>query len=105
LWIAGIGLSREAEEFWLVWSPNWLASKHRFTPPARSLQLESRPHQHPHVELTMAPHAGFETDQIKDKAKKDLLYLLEGVSKGSHTHTRKAAANVPFNRFEERRTL
>jgi hypothetical protein len=53
----------------------------------------------------MAPHAGFETDQIKDKAKKDLLYLLEGVSKGSHTHMRKAAANVPFNRFEERRTL
>lgn len=29
----------------------------------------------------MAPHAGFDTDQIKDKARKDLLYLLEGVSK------------------------
>lgn len=27
----------------------------------------------------MAPHAGFDTDQIKDKARKDLLYLLEGV--------------------------
>lgn len=29
----------------------------------------------------MAPYAGFDTDQIKDKARKDLLYLLEGVSK------------------------
>jgi hypothetical protein len=29
----------------------------------------------------MAPHAGFDTDQVKDKARKDLLYLLEGVSK------------------------
>ncbi|RDW78094.1 putative vacuolar sorting protein [Coleophoma crateriformis] len=27
----------------------------------------------------MAPHAGFDTDQVKDKARKDLLYLLEGV--------------------------
>ncbi|KAH9220441.1 Sec1-like protein [Leptodontidium sp. 2 PMI_412] len=27
----------------------------------------------------MAPHVGFDTDQIKDKARKDLLYLLEGV--------------------------
>ncbi len=30
----------------------------------------------------MAPHAGFTTDHIKEKARKDLLYLLEGVSKG-----------------------
>jgi hypothetical protein len=29
----------------------------------------------------MAPHVGFDTDQIKDKCRKDLLYLLEGVSK------------------------
>ena len=29
----------------------------------------------------MAPNTGFDTDQIKDKARKDLLYLLEGVSK------------------------
>ncbi|PBP27377.1 Sec1 family protein [Diplocarpon rosae] len=27
----------------------------------------------------MAPHVGFDTHQIKDKARKDLLYLLEGV--------------------------
>ncbi|KAI5867055.1 vacuolar protein sorting 33A-like protein [Durotheca rogersii] len=27
----------------------------------------------------MAPHVGFDTDQIRDKAHKDLLYLLEGV--------------------------
>jgi hypothetical protein len=38
---------------------------------------------HPHAELNMVPHVGFDTDQIKDKARKDLLYLLEGVSKGS----------------------
>ena len=35
----------------------------------------------PHVELVMAPHAGFDTDLIKQKARKDLLNLLEGVSK------------------------
>lgn len=29
----------------------------------------------------MAPHVGFDTDQVRDKARKDLLYLLEGVSK------------------------
>lgn len=29
----------------------------------------------------MAPHTAFDTDQIKDKARKDVLYLLEGVSK------------------------
>ena len=27
----------------------------------------------------MAPYAGFDPEQIKDKARKDLLYLLEGV--------------------------
>jgi len=35
----------------------------------------------PHVELIMAPHAGFDPDSIKQKARKDLLHLLEGVSK------------------------
>lgn len=29
----------------------------------------------------MAPHVGFDAEQIRDKARKDLLYLLEGVSK------------------------
>ena len=28
----------------------------------------------------MAPHVGFNTEQVRDKARKDLLYLLEGVS-------------------------
>ena len=32
----------------------------------------------------MAPHPGIETDQIKDKARKDLLDLLEGVCKALH---------------------
>jgi len=27
----------------------------------------------------MAPHAEFDTEQVKEKARKDLLYLLEGV--------------------------
>jgi len=38
----------------------------------------------------MAPHAGFDTDQIKEKARKDLLYLLEGVSKDCLAHMRSA---------------
>ena len=33
----------------------------------------------------MAPHTGFKTDEIKEKARKDLLYLLEGVSKDYRT--------------------
>lgn len=33
--------------------------------------------------LPMAPQHFFDTDQIKDRARKDILYLLEGVSKGS----------------------
>lgn len=41
----------------------------------------------PHVEVIMAPHAGFDTETIKQKARKDLLNLLEGVSK--------AIPNVP----------
>lgn len=59
----------------------------------------------------MAPHAGFDTDQVKDKARKDILYLLEGVSKDylAHLHAHaqgkpgKAPANLPLNRFEGRR--
>ena len=31
----------------------------------------------------MAPHVAFDTEQIKEKGRKDLLYLLEGVS-GPH---------------------
>ncbi|RYP03526.1 hypothetical protein DL764_005081 [Monosporascus ibericus] len=34
---------------------------------------------HPHEELTMVPHVGFDVEHIRDKARKDLLYLLEGV--------------------------
>jgi hypothetical protein len=40
----------------------------------------------------MAPHAGFDTGQIRDKARKDLLYLLEGV--------RKACLAIPSFRRE-----
>jgi hypothetical protein len=49
--------------------------------PSSSSRPSSQTVFRPHVELTMAPHVGFDTDQIKDKARKDLLYLLEGVSK------------------------
>lgn len=31
----------------------------------------------------MAPHPGIDTDEIRDKARKDLLDLLEGVCKNS----------------------
>jgi hypothetical protein len=53
----------------------------------------------------MAPHVGFHTDQIKDKSRKDLLYLLEGVSEGARrTDLRKAAANHhDVCRYGERR--
>jgi hypothetical protein len=58
----------------------------------------------PHVELAMAPHVGFHTDQIKDKSRKDLLYLLEGVSEGARrTDLRKAAANHDVCRYGGRR--
>ena len=33
----------------------------------------------------MAPHPGIEVEQIKEKARKDLLGLLEGVCKASYT--------------------
>ena len=33
--------------------------------------------------LRMAPHPGVDTDAIKEKARKDLLNLLEGVCKAS----------------------
>lgn len=55
------------------------------TPPGfRVLSMSSRIHSNietPHGELTiMAPRAVFDTEQIRDKARKDLLHLLEGVS-------------------------
>lgn len=53
----------------------------------------------PHVELKMAPHAGFDTDQIKDKARKDLLYLLEGVSKDSHKSLELSEASTNLSSF------
>ncbi len=53
----------------------------------------------PHVELKMAPHAGFDTDQIKDKARKDLLYLLEGVSKDSHQSLELSKASTDLSTF------
>lgn len=60
--------------------------------------------QPPHVELIMAPYAGFDTDQIKDKARKDLLYLLEGVSKDSRCAIHLCApANLSASRCAERR--
>lgn len=42
----------------------------------------------------MAPRAGFDTENVRDKARKDLLHLLEGVSHvpglnapNSHSHS------------------
>ncbi len=39
-----------------------------------------------HLWSIMAPFVGFDTDHFKDKARKDLLYLLEGVSKEDPPH-------------------
>lgn len=36
-------------------------------------------HSHPLDQRIMAPHPGIDTDYIKEKARKDLLSLLEGV--------------------------
>jgi hypothetical protein len=38
-----------------------------------------------HGEPIMAPPLGFDTEQIRDKARKDLLYLLSVVSKAPDT--------------------
>ncbi len=54
--------------------------------------------------MNMAPRAGFDTEQIHDKARKDLLHLLEGVSLAHAQHSptglwrnaaRHRAASVP----------
>lgn len=51
-------------------------------PGFRPCQRGSTPNiETPHGELTtMAPRAVFDTEQVRDKARKDLLHLLEGVS-------------------------
>ena len=106
---------REAEKDF-GWQLQSLSAGHRSlacpVEPARHLGSLST-HEHsaqleenisPHVELTMAPHVGFHTDQIKDKSRKDLLYLLEGVSEGARrTDLNKAAANHDVCRYGERR--
>lgn len=54
----------------------------------------------------MAPYAGFDTDHVKDKARKDLLYLLEGVSKHSsltYSWCRRPLTNTP-HRFVVKKT-
>ncbi|RYP65258.1 hypothetical protein DL769_006370 [Monosporascus sp. CRB-8-3] len=58
------GLATEQLAAWSYNPPNLLANTHQY---------------HPHEELTMAPHVGFDVEHIRDKARKDLLYLLEGV--------------------------
>lgn len=42
----------------------------------------------------MAPHAGFDTEQVRDKARKDLLYLLEGVSARARMRIRPVAVVI-----------
>lgn len=41
----------------------------------------------------MTPRAEFDTEQVRDKARKDLLHLLEGVSR---MHLASAARSRPF---------
>jgi len=52
----------------------------------------------------MAPHVGFDTDQIKDKARKDLLYLLEGV-RGKKNLVLERSLAGPINLFVKFSTL
>ncbi|KAH8767012.1 putative lysine-specific histone demethylase 1A [Hyaloscypha finlandica] len=52
----------------------------------------------------MAPHVGFDTDQIKDKARKDLLYLLEGV-RGKKNLVLERGLAGPINLFVKFSTL
>ncbi|CZS94581.1 probable vacuolar sorting protein [Rhynchosporium agropyri] len=52
----------------------------------------------------MAPHAGFDADQIKEKARKDLLYLLEGVRGKKNLVLEKALAG-PIGIFVKFSTL
>ncbi len=54
----------------------------------RALLILTAPHDaglgadlvYPPAQPAMAPYSGLDTEQIKDKARKDLLTLLEGVS-------------------------
>ena len=50
----------------------------------------------------MAPYAGFDVEKIKDKARKDLLYLLEGVSDPNRCFT---LLDSLVHRFVERKIL
>ncbi|TVY44811.1 Vacuolar protein sorting-associated protein [Lachnellula occidentalis] len=52
----------------------------------------------------MAPHAGFDTDQVKDKARKDILYLLEGV-RGKKNLVIETALAGPIGLFVKFSTL
>lgn len=57
----------------------------------------------------MAPHVGFNTEHIRDKARKDLLYLLEAVSPSLPRPTRlgevrRQTDNLGIRRSVERRT-
>ena len=68
------------------------------------------PRSHPDIGLAivvyfigMAPHPGIDTDHIREKARKALLDLLEGVCKAQQ-QTRKALADAKHSRFVERRT-
>ena len=52
----------------------------------------------------MAPHPGIDTDQIKDKARKDLLDLIHGVCKAFSTSPRIRLPDSELRRSVERRT-
>ncbi len=68
------------------------------------------------MSMSMAPRAGFDTEQVHDKARKDLLHLLEGVSQPSCTRCIPAqgscvaaepprlTGSAPLPRFAARRT-
>jgi len=75
------------------------ASKHDSSSPF----LSSRDHLCLRGEPIMAPQPVFDSDQIRDKARRDLLYLLEGVSKASSPweHSGDRLTTLPGSRQEE----
>lgn len=56
------------------------------------------------VKVLMAPHPGIDTDEIRDRARKDLLDLLEGVCKNSCCALQLGRTGLKLiSRFEARR--
>jgi hypothetical protein len=72
-------------------------------PPSSTLEQHFDHVRDVHSNTNMSPHPGIDTDQIKEKARKDLLDLLEGVCKAMGV-TRYRGFGTDGPRSEGRRT-